>query len=68
VNDATILIRDIAGDAAQKATNKVNPNEDQLAQIDKPADDNVWHDVPDVSSGNIKNQIQSALPVGKKDV
>jgi len=68
LNDATILIRDIAGDAAQKAANKVNPNEDQLAQIDKPADDNVWHDVPDISSGNIKNQLSSSLPIGKKDV
>ena len=68
MNDATILIRDIAGDAAQKAANQVNPNEDQLAQIDKPADDNVWHDVPDVSSGGIRNQLQNALPIGKKDV
>jgi hypothetical protein len=68
VNDATILIRDIAGDAAEKAASKVNPNEDQLAQIDRPADDNTWHDVPDMSTGNFKNQISSKLPIGKKDV
>lgn len=68
MNDATILIRDIAGDAAEKAASKVNPNEDQLAQIDKPADDNTWHDVPDMSTGNLKNQISSKLPIGKKDV
>ncbi|CZS95619.1 uncharacterized protein RAG0_05223 [Rhynchosporium agropyri] len=59
LNDATILIRDIAGDAASKAANKINPNERDLAQIDKPADDNTWHDVPDMSTGNIKSQIKS---------
>lgn len=59
MNDASILIRDIAGDAAQKAANKVNPNEDDLAQIDRPADDNTWHDVPDMSAGNIKKQLKS---------
>ncbi|KAL2075430.1 hypothetical protein VTL71DRAFT_373 [Oculimacula yallundae] len=59
LNDATILIRDIAGDAASNAANKINPNENDLAQIDKPAADNTWHDVPDMSTGNIKNQIKS---------
>ncbi|TVY47846.1 Uncharacterized protein LOCC1_G002934 [Lachnellula occidentalis] len=68
LNDATILIRDIAGDAAQKAANKVNPSEDELSQIDKPADDNVWHDKPNVSTGGIKNQIKSSVPIGKKDL
>jgi hypothetical protein len=58
VNDATILIRDIAGDAAQKAANKVNPSDEQLNQIDKPADDDTWHDVPDLSRGNLKNQLK----------
>ncbi|EKD19889.1 hypothetical protein MBM_01841 [Drepanopeziza brunnea f. sp. 'multigermtubi' MB_m1] len=59
LNDATILIRDIAGDAAQKTANKVNPNEDDLAQIDRPADDNTWHDVPDLSAGKLKKQVKS---------
>lgn len=59
LNDATILIRDIAGDAATKAANKVNPSDEQLSQIDKPADDNTWHDVPDMSGSNIKNQMKS---------
>jgi hypothetical protein len=48
----------MAGDAAQKAANKVNPSEDQLSQIDKPADDNVWHDTPDLSRENIKSQLK----------
>merc|ERR1712093_674687 len=59
LNDATIIIRDIAGGAASNAANKINPNEDDLAQIDKPADDNTWHDVPDMSAGNIKKQVKS---------
>jgi hypothetical protein len=58
VNDAVVLARDIAGDAATKAASKVNPSDEQLSQIDKPADDNTWHDTPDMSSGNIKNQIK----------
>jgi len=49
----------MAGDAAQKAANKVNPSEDELNQIDKPAEDNTWHDVPDLSKENLKNQAKS---------
>lgn len=59
MSDASILLRDIAGDAAQKAANRVNPSEDQLGQIDQPAEDNVWHDVPDLSRDNIRNQAKS---------
>lgn len=58
MNDAVVLFRDIAGDAAQNVANKVNPSEDELNRIDEPAPDNTWHDVPDMSSGNIKNQIK----------
>ncbi|KAI9831358.1 MAG: hypothetical protein M1819_005132 [Sarea resinae] len=59
LSDVTVLLRDIAGDAAQNVANKVNPSEEQLSQIDKPAEDNTWHDVPDLSTGNIKSQIKS---------
>lgn len=58
VNDASILLRDIAGDAATNAAGKVRPSEDRLAQIDRPADDNTWHDKPDFSKDNIRSQIQ----------
>lgn len=58
MNDASILLRDIAGDAATNAAGKVRPSEDRLAQIDRPADDNTWHDAPDFSKQNIKSQIQ----------
>lgn len=72
VNDAVILIRDIAGDAATNAAGKVKPSEEQLSQIDRPADDNVWHENPDMSSGNIKNQMKQKFnknkPVDRDDV
>ena len=58
VSDATILLRDMVGDAAQKAADRVNPSQEQLSQIDHPAEDNTWHDVPDMSRGNIKSQAQ----------
>lgn len=54
MSDATVLLRDIAGDAAQNAANRVNPSQEQLSQIDRPADDNTWHDVPQV--GDLKSQ------------
>ena len=72
VNDATLLVRDMAGDAATKAANKVNPSDEQLAQIDSPADDNTWHEAPKMSSGNLKQQIKSTInnktPVDKNDL
>jgi len=72
LSDAQILFRDIAGDAAQKAAHRVNPNEDQLAQIDRPAQDNVWHDVPDMSGGNLKQQMRQNFdrnkPVHREDL
>lgn len=72
VNDAVILIRDMAGDAATKAANKVKPSSEQLAQIDHPADHNTWHDSPNMSSGNLKQQFKSAVgrnaPVDKNDL
>ena len=66
MNDATIILRDIAGDAATKAAGKLNPSEDELAQIDQPADDHTWHEKPDVAG--MKSNLQSKLPVGKKDL
>jgi hypothetical protein len=62
----------MAGDAAQKAANKVNPSEQDLRQIDKPAEDNTWHDTPDLSAGNIKNQLKQTVnkntPVSGQDL
>lgn len=72
MNDATILARDIAGDAATKAANKVNPSDEQLAQIDHAAPDNTWHDAPNMSAGNIKQQLKSTInkktPIDQNDL
>ncbi|KAL4933886.1 uncharacterized protein BDV17DRAFT_70031 [Aspergillus undulatus] len=57
LNDAMIIARDIAGDASQKAANKVRPSEEQLAQADHAAEDNVWHEKPDVAG--YKKQFKS---------
>lgn len=68
VSDATVLLRSIAGDAATKTASRVQPPEHQLNQLDEPAEDNTWHEVPDMSRGNLKNQIASKAPFGKKEV
>ncbi|KAI2636559.1 hypothetical protein GGS26DRAFT_549574 [Hypomontagnella submonticulosa] len=59
LNDATILLRDIAGDAATNAAEKVRPAGEDLAQIDRPADDNVWHDTPEFSKDTLKSQFRN---------
>ncbi|TKX22126.1 hypothetical protein C1H76_5759 [Elsinoe australis] len=67
LKDATTLARDIAGDAAQKAATRINPNEEDLAQIDRPAEDNTWHDVPDMSKDNLRSQWEDRKPFKKQD-
>lgn len=60
----------MAGDAAQTAANKVNPSQEELANIDRPADDNTWHDTPD--TGDFKNQARNKMdkykPFSRSDV
>jgi len=51
----------MAGDAAQKAANKVNPSDEALAQIDRPAEDNTWHDTPEVSASGLRNQMKDTF-------
>lgn len=58
VSDATVLLRDIAGDAATNAASKVRPDDEKLAQIDRPAEDNTWHEAPNFSKENLKKQVQ----------
>ncbi|PSR83317.1 hypothetical protein BD289DRAFT_370200 [Coniella lustricola] len=60
LSDATVLLRDIAGDAATNAAGKVRPDEEKLSQIDRPAEDNTWHEAPDLSKDNLKKQLQGA--------
>ncbi|KAJ5722200.1 hypothetical protein N7488_000235 [Penicillium malachiteum] len=58
LSDATVLLRDIAADASQKAANSVRPSEEQLAQIDSPAEENVWHEKPNVSKDDFKKRFK----------
>jgi hypothetical protein len=48
----------MAGDAASNAATKVKPSEEALATIDQPAQDNTWHDTPDLSKDNLRAQAQ----------
>lgn len=63
LNDAWIIARDIAGDASQKAANKLRPSEEQLSQIDEPAEENMWHEKPDF--GKHKEQLTSRFKKAK---
>lgn len=65
LSDALVLVRDMAGDASQAAANKVRPSEDQLSQIDQPAEDGVWHEKPDFASH--KDQLKSRFRRNKGD-
>jgi hypothetical protein len=58
VSDAVVLLRDIAGDTAIKAASKLRPDEDALAQIDQPAEENVWHEKPDINTESLKAQFK----------
>lgn len=64
VNDATLLLRDIAGDAATKAATKVKPSQEQLRHIDEPAEEGVWHDAPDISVDKLKGRFKTTKPTG----
>lgn len=70
VSDATILLRDIAGDAAQSAATRINPNEDRLNQIDTAAEDNTWHDVPKVADlkQQARDQYNKQKPMSRNDL
>ncbi|KAK2012387.1 hypothetical protein LZ32DRAFT_309191 [Colletotrichum eremochloae] len=58
LKDATVLLRDMAGDAATSAAERVRPSGEALQDIDRPAEDNTWHEAPDFSKENFKKQAQ----------
>ncbi|KAM5439712.1 hypothetical protein MferCBS31731_004469 [Microsporum ferrugineum] len=65
LQDATLLIRDIASDSAQKAAGALRPSEEHMAQIDKPAEDNVWHDSPDMSKDAFMSRFKNKTKTDK---
>ncbi|KAJ5415889.1 hypothetical protein N7465_004584 [Penicillium sp. CMV-2018d] len=58
LNDAVTLGKDIAADASQKAANQVRPSEEELSQIDQAAEENVWHEKPNVSKDDLKSRFK----------
>ncbi|KAJ2968260.1 hypothetical protein NQ176_g9270 [Zarea fungicola] len=58
LKDSSILIRDMAGDAAGSAASRIRPSDDDLAQIDHAAEDNTWHEAPKFSKEELKKQAQ----------
>jgi DNA ligase-4 len=57
----------MGADAAQKAANKARPDEDALNNLDRPAPDHTWHDTPDISKDNLKNQAQKVYGGNPKE-
>lgn len=72
LSDSTVLLRDIAADAAQNAGGRLQPSQDQLSQIDRPAEDNTWHEGPNVSRNGLRERAKGAFnkhaPVNTEDV
>ena len=58
VKDFTIIFRDVAGDAASNAAGRVRPSQDELNQIDLPAEDNTWHEAPNFSKEDLKGRMK----------
>ncbi|KAJ5779547.1 hypothetical protein N7457_007267 [Penicillium paradoxum] len=58
LSDAMTLGKDIAADASQMAANQVRPSEEDLARIDTPAEDNVWHEKPNISKEDLKSKFK----------
>lgn len=67
LHDATVLLRDIAGDAATNAAAKVRPSQEDLQNLDAPAADNTWHEKPDLSKDKMKKQFQSVYKGDAKE-
>lgn len=67
IKDFTIIFRDIAGDAASNAAGRVRPSQDELNQIDLPAEDNTWHEAPKFNKDNWKEQVKGVYGKKAKD-
>jgi len=70
LNDVVVILRSIAGDAATKAASRVSPSQDELEQVDRPAPDDQWHDVPDAGQlkDQFRRQVDSRKPFGRNDI
>ncbi len=60
-----MLFRDILADSASKATSKLRPSDDDLAQMDAAAPDNTWHEAPVLSKDDLKQRAQGVYKKNK---
>jgi len=60
VSDATVLLKDIAADASEHATRQLRPSEEQLSQIDTPAEENTWHEKPNINKEDLKSKFKKS--------
>lgn len=67
LKDCTILLRDMAGDAATNAAARVKPSQEDLAQLDDAAQDNTWHEAPDFSKDTLKSKAQGIYKGNPKE-
>jgi hypothetical protein len=55
-----IIARDMAGDISQQAADRVRPSQEQLSQVDQPAEENVWHEKPNIPKDQLKSRVQKS--------
>ncbi|RKF59298.1 Uncharacterized protein C32A11.02c [Erysiphe neolycopersici] len=62
LKDASILIREIVGDTAQKFAEYASPSEGELSQIDNPASQNTWYEGTNISGQSLKDRVKYFMP------
>jgi len=67
LKDSTVLLRDMAGDAATNAAARVRPSDEDLRQMDRPADDNTWHDPPKINKDAFSKEALKGKVRGSKE-
>lgn len=55
-----IIARDMAGDVSQQAADRIRPSQEQLSQVDQPAEENVWHEKPNIPKDELKSRLQKS--------
>src|SRR5579859_1728050 len=63
LEDCTLLARDMAADGAQKATQKIRPDQERLDKIDEAEPDHQWHETPPSLGGMRETVKQKAQEV-----
>ncbi|KAI5289026.1 hypothetical protein KEM54_004540 [Ascosphaera aggregata] len=59
LRDSTVLIREIASDAAQHAATSIRPSEEEVVEADRPIEDNTWHEPPEKLKFSLRRSMKS---------